>query len=240
MRKNQVKDIENCLIKDLSTIDIDTKEKAYVFGLLNADGYIQNNALWLYSVDEDFIEFKKLIEKVFVQANYYHRTLKGNRKPQSCFHVHSRHLIDKLVGMDFDKKSIFMVDYNLPEELIPYYLLGYFDGDGCFFIKSYSKRQNDKPQFLRQFNVSSGYDFDWSYLEKILNKHNINYKVVRYKYPKSAFSRIVVTKKDDLVLLIKYLYQDLSFPSLSRKKEKAMLIVKNIEECKTKPKKKQA
>jgi len=227
MRKNQIKSLDKCKLKDLSSLELDTKEKAYVFGLLNADGYLAPG-LWLYTVEDDFKEFKPLLSKVFPTGKYYHRVLQGNRKPQSSVHIYSTHLVNKLKELGFTKKSELMLDYNIKDELIPYYLLGYFDGDGCFFCKKYKQEKDKNFYWVRQFNVSSSYNFDWTYLEKILKDKNIEYRIVRYKYVNSEFSRIVITKKESLKKLINFIYSDFLFPSLQRKKEKAQLILTTL------------
>jgi len=203
------KNLEESKLNNLDFLNLDTKEKCYLLGLLMADGYITKNSLWMYLVEDDLINLQPLLNKV-LPFNYYRRELK-NRKPQMCLNIHSRHLIKSLnTDFQFNDKSNVFYDININKKYLKYYLRGYFDGDGCFFIKSYFDKRRNKNYINSSFNVSSTHNFDWSNLESILKEYNIEYRIVRYNYPEknSKFSRIVITKKSEMLKLINFLYED--------------------------------
>lgn len=229
MRKGQLKKLIQCKVNNLDFLTIDSKVKAYTFGLLNADGYITGsvNTLVMYTVTEDMNEFKIKLSEC-LPFTYYDRQLKGNRKLQTGAYVYSSHLFDKLKEINFNDKSKKFVRYDIPSELIKYYLLGYFDGDGCFYVKQTINKDGSPGSRSCQFNVCASYDFDWSWLEEILTENGITYNKVRYQYTKSGFSRIIVSRLVELEKLIKFLYSDSEFKSLKRKYDKAMIILNYI------------
>lgn len=227
MKKGYLKPIESCKLDNLDFLKLDSPEKAYTYGLLMADGYItsNNNSLWLYMISEDMNELKKILSKC-LPFSYYNRQLSGGRKPQTGAYLYSSYLFTALLNSSFYSKSNKISLTCVEKNYLVYYLRGYFDGDGCFFIKKYSRGK--RQYYVRQFNVSAGINFDWSELENLLKSIKVEYKIAKYQYSKSGFSRLIVTKKESLRKLVLYLYEDLEFESLSRKKNKAFEILKSI------------
>lgn len=222
MRK--IKELDKCRLDNLDFLKFDTEERAYVAGLLFADGYIdpKQTSLWCYLVKDDMLAIKDILCKV-IPFNFYNRKLSGKRKEQIGANIYSSRLIEGLLKTDFKDKSRTFSFIGCKHSLKKYFLRGYFDGDGCFFIKKYGKTKN-KKYYNMSFNVSSHYESDWSILEKFLSSLNIEYRIVRYKYKNSSFSRLVVSRKNSLVKLINFIYSDYDFIGLKRKYDKAMEI----------------
>ena len=134
---------------------IDTEEKAYWLGFLYADGYItsKNNqesqrfGITLSSKDIDHLEkFKKCI-----QATNPIKTYQASESSYNLDTVYSRILITsqktvddlKDKGVVENKTNIlkFPTEEQVPKELIPHFIRGYFDGDGCISICNREKRK---------------------------------------------------------------------------------------------------
>lgn len=123
---------------------IDTQEKAYILGLLYADGCnyedIGNIKLDLISEDEELLIKIKNIMKFNGNINHYHDKYKNFNgkiyecKPYSRLCLHSKKLSKQLA----DKGCISNKTYTLlfpPEDIVPNkfvkdFIRGYMDGDG--------------------------------------------------------------------------------------------------------------
>lgn len=225
MKKGTRKALEDCKLNNLDFLKFDTKEKVYTLGMLNADGYIQSRGLWLYLVKEDLENIQSILEKS-LPFKFYERQLKNNRKPQKAAYISSTYLLEALDNLEFNNKSNKFIEYEINPKYLKYFLLGYFDGDGCFYFK---KSKKGDQGF--QFNVSARFDFDWSYLEFIFKELNIEYRKVCYQYKNSGFSRLVVSRKTELKKLIEFLYDGEEI-GLHRKKEKALQILNYVNNSK--------
>lgn len=162
--------------------DINTKEKAYIFGLLWGDGnlskgYNKNDKyLGFTMIFTDFIMVKKYFN--FFCKNrkwkFYIRNRHGNRnykKSVNCG-LHDKFLAKFLILLDFDKKSrvgikkVLNYFYYKNRDLIRYFWRGYLDADGCFFY--------NKKGYSHRLNFSSTYDQNWSdHINHITNKIGI-------------------------------------------------------------------
>jgi len=115
--------------------EIDTQEKAYLLGLLYADGNIFNNTLSITLQEQD----KPIIERFKKALKYTGPVLpikkSGNRKQQWKLSVTSPDLVKDLLdhGM-FPNKGFFLkFPISMPYKLASHFIRGYFDGDGCIY-----------------------------------------------------------------------------------------------------------
>lgn len=193
--------------------EITTPEQAYVFGLLWADGYLGYNykRKTAYSVclrlqKEDFL----IIKNTLITSNignwkfYTHRSKsdKPSWKPTLQADIHNKSLCDRLIELDFDKKSYIKPEKILmliPSNLQKFWWRGYFDGDGCFYIKKDGRGA---------ISLSSSYNQDWSHVEELCRNINIQkYRILRYVSKKGhKSSGIIVERVSDRLLLGSYLY----------------------------------
>ena len=112
---------------------IDTEKKAYILGFFYADGY--NN--------EDFgiIEFTQkecridILQKIKVELNSDVDIKLYNGSRAYVLNVCSKDMSQDLkkCGAPKNKAHILKFPDNsiVPDELIPHFIRGYFDGDGC-------------------------------------------------------------------------------------------------------------
>ncbi|MDD4779076.1 MAG: hypothetical protein PHT02_00535 [Tissierellia bacterium] len=121
--------------------DIDTSNKAYVLGLISADGYIGNNrfdngitlGITLKQDDSYILDFIKKD----MQATY---KIKIKNKNYYEFYVCSNIICNTLQKYGIIQNKSLILDIkdvitkaNIKQNLIPSFLLGYYDGDGCIY-----------------------------------------------------------------------------------------------------------
>lgn len=208
-----------------SLTSLDSLEASYVLGFLWADGSIGNSkkcAISLEIVSEDMFYIKPILNKLG-SWKYYERQ-RMNWKPITSARINNRSLYQFLVECGYkDKsyKSAKEIIELIPPHLRKYFFRGLIDGDGSFYYNS--------KQYLRQFNLSSSYEQDWSYFSELLNELDIKYSI-QYterinklgKINKSSCVRIV--NKDGLKKLHNYLYSDYDYIGLPRKYEISKII----------------
>lgn len=184
---------------------VDKKELAYLIGFLWADGYIGANkegkdrSLWMYLIEEDMKTLKQTFDKIG-KWNYYQR-LQKHGKPQIGMFVSNSFLCDILNKYNFSKKlEGTNILETIKEELHSYFLLGLIDGDGNFFsIKNK----------IYTFNIVSGYEQNWEFIENLFNKLNIKYCIQRLIQKNGhKFSRIIISNKEGIIKLGEYIYKN--------------------------------
>ena len=141
--------------------EINTEEKAYILGLLYADGYnnTDKNEVCI-SLKEDDVEILNRITEIiqptkplfYLDMSPDNRGMK-NSKNQYRITINNKHISQKLVELGCGKAKssilVFPSDIQVSNSLINHFIRGYFDGDG-----SVSKGKNPKidiistPEFL--------------------------------------------------------------------------------------------
>lgn len=119
----------------------DTPEKAWAIGLLITDGSITRThklCLTLHERDADAVEQLRAVLKSSHPIGRYQYTHQGstNKTPRAQFTVTSEALTDSLVQYGLIPNKTWTVRFGtgIPEHLLPHYLRGVSDGDGCFSI----------------------------------------------------------------------------------------------------------
>lgn len=123
---------------------IDTQEKAYVLGLLYADGYnnTDRNSVNLGLKESD----KEILEKITVliqptkplqyvsTSNQRNKTGFENSQNQYRLVIANKHISQRLVELGCSKDKthnlIFPTEEQVPKHLQRHFIRGYFDGDG--------------------------------------------------------------------------------------------------------------
>ena len=195
-----------------------TSYSSYLLGLLWADGYVTKNGRPIVRIElmhDDFI----VIENVFEQVgkwSIYNRDREG-RQRQRIASVSGEKLNSFLKSLDYCEKSYKSADKVLdlvPNEFKHYWWRGLVDGDGCFYI--------NKKYHNYQFTVGGSYNQDWTFVEDLLKKLGIFYRVLRRVQKKSKNSIVQITRRKDIGKLVDYVYQG-EFFGLERKYKKAII-----------------
>jgi hypothetical protein len=125
---------------------VDTPEKAYWLGFLSADGCMvatvrhpEGDHLSVRLGARDKGHLVKLKEALGAHATVLDGVANGFGKPEpnANLSVGSRRLADALIGLGIGpRKSATQEPWNGPEDLMPHYWRGLFDGDGSLARKS--------------------------------------------------------------------------------------------------------
>lgn len=118
---------------------INNQNKAYIFGLLCADGCVDKpprNGIHLSLQSQDVGILKKILFEL--DTNRPLRLISmsktnPNHSDQYCIDIVNKYMHSALIqkGLVPNKSLVFKFPSNIPENLLPHFIRGYFDGDGC-------------------------------------------------------------------------------------------------------------
>ena len=88
---------------------------------------------------------------------------------------------------------------QIPKKYQRYWFRGFVDGDGCWYCNLKLRR--------KQFNISSHYEQDWSFVESFLMSLELPYRVYRKNYKNKSSTLELKGGKDSYLKLGNYLYR---------------------------------
>lgn len=189
---------------------IDTEEKAYIYGFLYADGYI-NYKTQTFKIDlkQDDEEILEKIAKCMSYTNtikHYRQNVKLKGKQYDShiarLVVTNKKMCDDLysLGLRQKKSNIATFPKSVPKNLIRHFLRGYYDGNGSFNINT--KRNN-----ALNISVTSS-DMMINDIKRILENQFKGVKI--YKYHRNAdkpyCSTAIIANKQYAIAFIEWLY----------------------------------
>lgn len=197
---------------------IDTEEKAYILGLLYADGNINNNGFEIALMEDD----TEILEKISMV--FYNKIILGHRdgkkysensnyfsKPQSRLMVASHIIKNDLIKHGCMERKTFKIRFPelINENVYCGFIRGYFDGDGCICIPT------KHPQNV-VVTITSNTSFCDGLAEYVRNTVGVNMKsCLRYK----DVSMTRLTGSNQVIKFMNWLYTD-STIHLARKYNK--------------------
>lgn len=184
---------------------IDTPDKAYILGLLYADGYNQTQAHYvdivLQKKDSDILN--KIKECIKTDRPLY----PVNRSEKNpvwqdclCLRINSKHISETLdkYGMMRAKSLILEFPKQLDEKLFFDFLRGYYDGDGSIY----------DARGCCQISIVGTQNFCEYVQQILLEKYNIE-TIVDYCYNKEKSTRnLRIYKQKDVIPFLYYIYKD--------------------------------
>ncbi|MDO8610086.1 MAG: LAGLIDADG family homing endonuclease [bacterium] len=191
---------------------IDTEEKAYFLGILYADGCNINTSnrgtikLSLQEPDKYIVEeFAKCIKytgKIYISPrNSWKKTLQN----QYYVAINSRKLSNDLLNIGMTpRKSLTLEFPKLNKNLIPAFINGYFDGDGCMC--------NSKTPFNKirgRISILSSNTF-CNYLQQTLLKQYKIESIVR-KATNSKIWILTISREKSILLFFNTIYKNRKF-----------------------------
>ncbi len=214
---------------------IDNQEKAYWLGMLYADGCItkfyrnekvksMSLELTLKSEDKPHLEkFLNALESNSPIQNRKHKignkTYTSNRVVINCTKM-CRDLIDKGCTPQKSLTLAFPTDEQVPKELLPHFMRGYLDGDGCIHYSESMQyhSQKEKSYLSKNFVVSlvGTKKFLRAFKMNLLSNKVFSNTMVQGNTGKAYELRI--TDRNNLKAMYEYLYKD-SIVHLDRKVE---------------------
>jgi hypothetical protein len=197
---------------------VDTEEVAYLLGFLWADGYVfktvrDHSRIGMEIISQDMEDVEKIFS--FVGEWSTHDRFRKGRKPQTAKNCGSDPLYVFLAEVGYLNRtgSHSQVLDTLSDELKPFWLRGFFDGDGCLYLPKKGRQG--------QVGFSSGYEQDWSGIEELINTVGCHGTVSR-RIAKNGnkHSLLVLTGNENTIRLLNYIYGSRLDIGLSRKREK--------------------
>jgi len=214
---------------------IDGEIKAYLLGLLYADGCnsakIGRLAITLQEEDKHILERFNLEINSNRPLVYYTLNKKNpNHKNVYKLIISNKHMSAQLAKIGCVQAKSLILEFPsedvLPLYLVRHFIRGYFDGDGCF---TFTKRKESK------YNYNKPNQYQWTlsivstsiFCDKIQNiiKDKFNTTCSIVKNPEKYKGDTVVLKKSgkDALQIMDWLYLDMKI-GLTRKYEKAQFI----------------
>lgn len=192
----------------------------YIMGFFWADGYLHEseNKLELSILTEDFNDIHSLFD--IKKWSIRHRIRTG-RKSQTTIGVYKKETCNIFKEKyNYIHKSLECPNFisKIPNELLHYFIRGFFDGDGCFYISKNGKQ--------KQCYLCGSYEQNWMWIEKIFNELNIKYTIKRKIQNINSKYSIIYINKNSIGRFGKYIYEDYETDKigLKRKYEKFILI----------------
>lgn len=147
--------------------NIDTEDKAYWLGFIYADGWItkrsycDSGVLGIELQAADVIHLKKFNKSICGNYQIMFRERECNLHGSSKLNkmceikINSKDMYYDLINIGVTSdKSYTMQLPDIPNELMRHFIRGYFDGDGCLYMKHTKKSINQRCSF---YSVSSDF-----------------------------------------------------------------------------------
>ena len=136
------------LVRDHFFSKINTQYKAYIVGMLLADGYLnekRNNISLSLSGESDAGLVQKIADRLFIKKYIIHNDNESKRnirhQDRFKFWLSSKTISNDLKKMGFtgNKSHSCKFDFSvIPPHLFSHFLRGFFDGDGSVFLTKYN------------------------------------------------------------------------------------------------------
>ena len=194
-----------------------SKDMAYILGFLYADGNITKTKrgthfISAYSADRNLlIAFKKVM-------SFEHKISKRNSS-SGCvfrFQIGSREYFDDLgrIGLTPNKTKRMFVP-KIPNDFLPDFIRGYFDGDGNVWCGYMNKKRVKKTKVL-SVSFTSGSKMFLKKLLDVLRQNGVKGGSI-FDIKNKNYSRISLSTLDSLILY-KFMYNGKDAIFLNRKK----------------------
>ncbi|HVS79472.1 MAG TPA: LAGLIDADG family homing endonuclease [Candidatus Paceibacterota bacterium] len=196
---------------------------AYVLGFFAADGTMIKNTRGAHFIEFHITDFDLLkeIQNLFSSNHAITRSAPiGKNKAIYKLQLGSKEMYADLAALGFEsRKSNILTFPHVPDELMPDFIRGYFDGDGCVsFTKIYRKDRNMLDwSFTTRF--TSGSKKFLLELHRILLESGLK---GGYLYKKQRGFELVFSRRDSLALFY-LIYNNGRCPIYLRRKKKIFI-----------------
>lgn len=214
---------------------IDSKEKAYILGLVASDGCIYrrdgHQGMLSYSVKDSDIEILYFIKNQ-LQTEKPISLCQDSRRPNktnmATLQITSDKICNDLLDIGIGVRKTFDMDLgeifsNIPRKFWSAFLLGYFDGDGSIDLPTNNTIGKTHVRIVGPIK-------SLQIFEKKLQDFEITGKIITDKKRKYSqpFGEICFTDTTMKYLFLKFLYNS-NIDSLTRKKERANDFFQRVE-----------
>lgn len=201
---------------------IDTEEKAYWLGLLMADGSIAwaktKAGIKYYGIklglcDKELMDkYKKFFD---IPEDFPYQILnQENCQPVYYIYITCHKIAEDLVNHGMVKRKDYRTKIpNMPEKLKRHFIRGYFDGDGCIYLRKV-KLQSGKEKTKKFVSITSCSKKVLKQIEKLLKKLNlIRINKNHIKFPKTYNGKkhppfLGFKHRTDVYNFLNFMYKD--------------------------------
>lgn len=187
--------------------DINTEEKAYLLGILYADGGNVGHSVLLSLKSDDKLHLQTL------NSTFQNKPIKtySTKTTEYCrMEISNKHMVQRLVKCGIvPRKSLILTfpsENILPKCMIKHFIRGYYDGDGCLVI---NKNQIGGKGY---FSIVSTFSF-LTEIQSIIKENTgsntqiVNINSLKNKNNKST-KRLVCCGNNQILKILKWLYTD--------------------------------
>ena len=207
--------------------DIDTPAKAYFLGFLASDGCLWKDD-YRFLVKLQLQKQDKHILELFSQEIKTNKPLiESPNGSQIGLEVCSKTMFDDLVtlGLTPRKTQVYQLQVLKHEELMPHFLRGFFDGDGCI---TFNQQKNVESLLPSDFHATiTGANLATQTICDYLKTQNLShsrYEVIADKYNFGCYT-IEFTNNQSIYEFLTYIYKDANNCCLKRKQDRAKLFM---------------
>lgn len=207
-------------INDSYFENIDTPEKAYFLGLIFSDGNLFKNTISISLKEDDGYILKYynyLFQKKPISIILNTSEIMKNRKTQHKLTITNKNICSdfKRHGLISDKSLNIEPPKNIHPTLLRYFILGYFDGNGCIYVK------NTNPKVCL-FNIAGSLSMIKFIQDKLIESTQLTHtKITPYK----NIFYLRYSGRGNIKQIFEYLYGDVNIPYLTRKYDKFRLTI---------------
>lgn len=213
--------------------NIDTESKAYILGMLYADGTNSTKrGVLRLGLQEKDIDILEKINKEFDNTKPIRFSKSRKNKRIAEIELVSKNTANQLAYLGcIPKKSLILKFPNskqVPNHLINHFIRGYFDGDGCLAYRYPKKNKNCKVK--KAYCICFvGTELFCLYLSMILKEMlNCNsYIAKRHKHKNTTTRQLWFGGNQQVKRILNYLYKDATI-WLDRKYNKYQVFLKDI------------
>lgn len=209
---------------------IDSPDKSYFLGYLMADGY--NSEIRGVIEVSCAVKDREFLGRLncLIRSSKPLRFVQCKEDTSYRMSLCSRWLSNKLANLGCVQAKTFKVVFPnyLNEEMIPHFLRGYFDGDGCISY-SFAKRDNFfGNSFLSVITITSTEEFCLYIKNYIKGKLNINSSILcRHPGNKNNNRTLQISGNNQVIKFAEWIYADTTL-FLGRKYDKLLYIKEEI------------
>lgn len=198
---------------------IDTSNKAYILGLIYADGFIgdsNSNNLSITQKDKEVLDFVK------EEMNYTGQIRKGNKggfeNSQDLYVINfsNKKICDDLrkLGVYTNKSLTISKIPDIDKNLKKHFLRGYFDGDGSITLYTKKTTKNKKTYFYEKGKMSI------IATDKMIEDFIRTFNITKYSVSKSKtyeLKYIHINAKSELEYMYNLMYDEALFYNKRKK-----------------------
>lgn len=179
--------------------EVNSEEQAYILGLIYSDGCIYKHpttyALEITQTEQDkdiLLKVKNVLESDYPLIESQQ---KSNNKKTYRFYVYSKKIFDDLVNLGVKPRKSLSLKFPtfLNDSLMPHFIRGYFDGDGCIWngkrkkiiVKDSTRKEGKRERISHNVKFHfTGNDVFIKELQKFLH-NKIGLNMVKLNYAKA-------------------------------------------------------